>query len=209
MVTPEPPPTVDALLFDLGGVVFGIDFDRAVRHWEASAHLEPGALVGRFTVDDAYERHERAHLDTAGYLAHLRTTLGVDLSDDELAAGWNDIYLGPLPGMAELVARAAAVLPTYAFTNTNVLHQSAWEPRFAAELAAFRHVFSSSTIGLRKPEEAAFRHVADEVGVPLERILFFDDTAENVDAARALGMPAVLVRSPADVTDALAALGID
>ena len=176
MARAMPDRPVDALLFDLGGVVFGIDFDRAIRAWEHAAGLEPGALVGRFTMDDAYERHERGHLDTAGYLAHLLATLGVELADEDLAAGWNDIYLGPLPGMADLVARAAEALPTYAFTNTNLLHHSVWAPRFAAELAAFRTVFVSSQLGLRKPEPEAFRHIAAEIGVPFERTLFFDDT---------------------------------
>jgi len=199
---------VHALLFDLGGVVMGIDFDRAVSAWEDAAGLAPGALVGRLQMDDAYERHERGHLDTTSYLAHLRTTLAVDLTDDQLAAGWNDIYLGPIDGVGELLAIAAATLPTYAFTNTNALHQSAWGPRFAAEMAPFRTIFSSHLIGLRKPEDAAFRHVSEEIGVPLDRIMFFDDTDENVDAARALGMHAVLVRSTADVAAALAAIGI-
>ena len=197
---------VDALLFDLGGVVMAIDFDRAVRSWEDAAGLDPDSLMGRFTMDDAYERHERGHLDSAGYLAHLRATLGVDLTDDQLTTGWNAIFLGPIAGVADLLVRVAEVLPTYAFTNTNVLHQSAWGPRFAAEMAVFRTIFSSPEIGLRKPEPEAFRHVADEIGVPLERILFFDDTAENVDGARALGMPAVLVRSPVDVERTIAEL---
>ncbi|CAN5716668.1 HAD family phosphatase [soil metagenome] len=201
-------PPVEALLFDLGGVIMGIDFDRAVTYWEGAAALEPGALLGRFTIDEAYERHERGQLDATGYLAHLRTTLGVDLSDDDLGAGWNDIYLGPIPGVAPLLVAAAEALPTYAFTNTNVLHQSVWAPRFAAELAPFRRIFSSAELGLRKPEPAAFHLVAAEIGVPLERMLFFDDTAENVDAARALGLRSVLVRSPGDVEHALAELGI-
>jgi putative hydrolase of the HAD superfamily len=34
-------------------------------------------------------------------------------------------------------------------------------------------------------------------------MLFFDDTLENVDGARAVGMRAVHVRSPADVAAAL------
>jgi FMN phosphatase YigB (HAD superfamily) len=42
----------------------------------------------------------------------------------------------------------------------------------------------------------------------LERILFFDDTRVNVDAAAALGMPAVHVRSLADIADRIAALSI-
>ncbi|HWJ97722.1 MAG TPA: hypothetical protein VNQ33_06145, partial [Acidimicrobiales bacterium] len=169
-----PKPQIEALLFDLGGVVMGIDFDRAVSSWEDAAGLPPGTLVGRFTMDDPYERHERGHLDGVDYLAHLRTTLAVDLTDEQLSAGWNDIYLGPIDGVGEILSRAADALPTYALTNTNALHQAVWEPRFATEMAPFRTIFSSHLIGLRKPEEAAFRHVAAAIGVPLERILFFD-----------------------------------
>jgi putative hydrolase of the HAD superfamily len=77
---------------------------------------------------------------------------------------------------------------------------------YAEVLESFRRVFVSSEMGLRKPERAAFEAIASAIGVRLEGILFFDDTRANVDGARALGMPAVLVRSPADVADALAAL---
>jgi glucose-1-phosphatase len=38
--------------------------------------------------------------------------------------------------------------------------------------------------------------------------VFFDDLAENVEAARARGLKAVHVRSSGDIADALAALGI-
>lgn len=207
-MTPGRTPRIDALLFDLGGVVMGIDFDRAVSSWEQSAGLPPGGLRGRLVMDAVYERYERGGIDSATYLAHLRTLLAVDLTDEQLSVGWNDIYLGPIAGVGDLVARAAEVLPTYAFTNTNALHQSEWEPRFATDLTHFRTIFSSHLIGLRKPEEAAFRQVAGAIGVPVEHILFFDDTEPNVVAARALGMPAVLVRSTADIERALADIGI-
>jgi hypothetical protein len=39
-----------------------------------------------------------------------------------------------------------------------------------------------------------------------QRILFLNDTQANVDGASAIGMRAVLVRSPGDVATALAAL---
>jgi putative hydrolase of the HAD superfamily len=46
--------------------------------------------------------------------------------------------------------------------------------------------------------------VAERIGVAPSAILFFDDTAENVEGARAAGLQAVLVRSPQDVEQALA-----
>ena len=58
-------------------------------------------------------------------------------------------------------------------------------------------------MGLRKPERASFDYFAREIGVPAARILFFDDTAANVEGARAAGLAAVHVKGPDDVRDAV------
>jgi putative hydrolase of the HAD superfamily len=50
--------------------------------------------------------------------------------------------------------------------------------------------------------------VVNAIGVPAERIVFFDDVMENIEGARARGLSAVHVTSTRDVADALAALGI-
>jgi len=46
------------------------------------------------------------------------------------------------------------------------------------------------------------------IGMPASRIVFFDDSADNIAGARARGLTAVHVTSPDDVAKALAALGI-
>jgi HAD superfamily hydrolase (TIGR01509 family) len=50
--------------------------------------------------------------------------------------------------------------------------------------------------------------VVKAIGAPAERIVFFDDLAENIEGARARGLTAVHVTSIDDVSEALAALGI-
>ena len=60
-------------------------------------------------------------------------------------------------------------------------------------LGHFREIYLSSTIGLRKPEAAAYDHVVKAIGVPASRIVFFDDSAENIAGARARGLNAVHV----------------
>ena len=64
-------------------------------------------------------------------------------------------------------------------------------------------MFVSSEIGVRKPEPAAFAAIAAAIDLPLERILFFDDTLANVEGALAVGMPAVHVRSLDDIAKAI------
>ena len=197
---------VDALLFDLGNVVIEIDFNRAVTHWATHARCQEGLIRDRFRHDHAYDQHERGKIDLNSYFSTLRTTLGVDISDAHLREGWNSILIGEMPGISDLLAKAAGHLPLYAFTNSNPEHQECLSARFSDLLRPFKEVFVSSKIGLRKPEAEAFRYVVDAIGIPAHRILFFDDLIENVEGARACGLQAVHVRTSTDVRDALSGL---
>ena len=202
------PGAADALLFDLGRVVLDIDFNKTLSCWAGHAGCEPAQLVGRFVRDDIYQRHERGEIDDAEFFASLRTSLGVGLSDAQFLEGWNAVFAGEMPGIAPLLKRAAERLPLYAFSNTNSAHVEHFSQAYAGVLGHFREIFLSSSIGLRKPDAAAYDHVVKAIGVPAPRIVFFDDLAENIEGARARGLTAVHVTSPEDVTAALAALGI-
>lgn len=195
---------VDALLFDVGGVVVRIDFDRVFAVWAAYAGRPIDAIRSRFSFDAFYERHERGEIEAGDYFASLRSSLGLDLSDAEFAEGWTALYLGEVPGMTALLRRLRDRVPLYAFTNSNPTHRRVWAERYAESLRSFRRVFVSCELGSRKPEPAGFIAIAAAIAVRPERILFFDDTLDNVHGARAVGLPAVHVRSVADVETAVA-----
>jgi putative hydrolase of the HAD superfamily len=113
-----------------------------------------------------------------------------------------------MPGIASLLARAAKRVPLYAFSNTNGAHVEHFSAAYAGVLGHFSEMFLSSAIGLRKPDAEAYDHVVRAIGAPAQRIVFFDDLAENIEGARARGLTAVHVTSSDDVAEALAALGI-
>ena len=202
------PGAADALLFDLGRVVLDIDFNKTLACWAGHAGCKPEQLFGRFPSDDNYHRHEKGEIGDAEFFAGLRTSLGLELTDAQFLEGWNAVFAGEMPGMSALLARAAKRLPLYAFSNTNVPHVEHFSRAYAGVLGHFREIFLSSTIGLRKPDAAAYDHVVKAIGVPAPRIVFFDDLAENIEGARRQGLTAVHVTSPNDVADALAALGL-
>jgi putative hydrolase of the HAD superfamily len=202
------PGIADALLFDLGRVVLDIDFSKAIGCWAAHAGCQPSDILARYVRDEAYRRHETGQISDTAYFDTLRAALGIGITDAQFLEGWNAIFAGEMPGIADLLARAAGHLPLYAFSNTNQPHVDHFSQVHADLLGHFREIYLSSTIGLRKPDQAAYEHVVDAIGVPASRILFFDDLAENIEGARACGLMAVHVRSSADVADALAALGI-
>jgi HAD superfamily hydrolase (TIGR01509 family) len=169
---------IKALLFDLGGVVIDLDFERVFSHWARVAECTVGDLSSRFYQDEAYCQHERGELDVTGYFASLRTSLGIDLTDEEFLEGWNDLYLGVSDGIESLLRVAASAYPTFAFTNSNPSHQTVWASLFSHELGYFRAVFVSSELGFRKPDPRAFERVARDSGFEPRDFLFFDDSEE-------------------------------
>jgi len=193
----------DALLFDLGGVIMGIDLDRCFASWGADAGVPLAILRERHRYDEMHERHERGEASDAEFFASRARMLGIELAEERWLAGWNEIFTEEITAVVRLVDRVRHRVPVYAFSNTNAAHMRVWSQRFAPALEHFREVFVSHELGARKPERAAFEAVARRIGVEPGRILFFDDSQANVEGARIAGLQAVWVRSPQDVAHAL------
>jgi putative hydrolase of the HAD superfamily len=193
----------DALLFDLGGVVMRLDWHRAFQRWGRASHVPPEALASLYSFDEHYERHERGEIGELDYYAALRRSLAIDIDDEEFRAGWSAIFTEPVNETVLLLKELKDRVPLYAFSNSNAAHHAVWNRKFRDALASFRRVYVSWEMGLRKPEPAAFDHIAHDIGVPAGRILFFDDTLSNVEGARAAGLQAVHVRGPDDVRNAV------
>jgi glucose-1-phosphatase len=208
MTTSLAPGAVDALLFDLGRVVIDFDLARTLKAWAVELGTDPSAMMKRLANNDTFHRYETGQVTEAEFFAAVRDTLGLKLSDDALRDGWNAIFIGEMPGIEPLLARAAQHLPLYALSNTNDAHIAHFSEHYAHLLVHFRELFLSSRIGLRKPNAEAYDHVVKQIGVRPERIVFFDDLAENIEAARRHGLKAVHVRSSADVAQALDQLGL-
>jgi glucose-1-phosphatase len=192
-----------ALLFDLGGVVIAIDWERVFERWAQHSPLSPDEIYGRFRMDKAYEQHERGELSESEYFAHLRPLLEFEGDDEALRSGWNAVFAGEIKETVQVLQRLRPKIPLYLFSNSNPTHEAFWKRAYSDTVGLFTQVFVSSTLGHRKPEQAAFEAVASATGIELKSMLFFDDTRENIEGARAAGLQAVLVTGPDDISHAL------
>ncbi len=109
---------------------------------------------------------------------------------DKISDVWGTI--DPLEGAREVVTslRAAGVACHLA-TNQDDLRTSYMRSRMGYDDLLDR-CFYSCEVGVAKPDERFFRHVAGVLGLELAELAFVDDTMENVEAARALGVRAIL-----------------
>jgi HAD superfamily hydrolase (TIGR01509 family) len=193
------PLRAEALLFDLGGVLIEIEFERALEHWARCAGVPVEAIRSRFHFEQTLGRYECGEIDAAAYFAWLRRALGIQIPDDEFHHGWNAIFGAPVAGIEEVLASLHGRVPMYVFSNTNADHERVWSARYAELLRPFERVFVSHGIRRRKPTPEAFHAVAQAIDAPPERIVFLDDTPANVEGALAVGMHAARARSAAEV----------
>ena len=158
---------IEGLLFDMGGVVFEIDFERALQAWSNLSRLPIEEIRSRFRMDHAYEKHERGEINAPEYFSHLRHVLELEAHDSEIAMGWNAIYLEEIAETVNYILAVNNDMPCFAFTNSNPTHQVFWEAAYPRAVESFHQVFVSSDLGLRKPERASFEAISDATGIKL------------------------------------------
>ena len=197
---------VEVLLFDMGGVILDVDFNRVFEYWSTLGPLSVTEIRSRFRMDSAYQQHERGELSSGLYIEYLRETLQLAASDEAITAGWNAIFSKEFTEVLDAIDAIRPRYPCYGFTNSNALHQRCWEQDFPRIRRSFDHLFVSSEIGLRKPEPAAFRHILAHANVDARHMLFFDDSEENIRGAQTLNLQTVTVTDPEVVLKVLANL---
>lgn len=123
---------------------------------------------------------------------------------------WIEMIAGPIaPTVAVLEELVAAGVPLWALTNwsSETFALVRPDPTFAF-LGHFRTIFVSGELRLVKPDPAIYRHVLDAIGTAPSNCLFIDDSAKNVDAAKAVGMAAHRFTDAAALRAELTDLGL-
>jgi glucose-1-phosphatase len=188
-----------ALLLDIGGVVIDLDYERAFRRWAMASTVSIEEIRTRFKANTALADYECGRISTNDFLDRLRMGLGGKLSDATLIEGWQDVLVAKRSEVTARLARLSAIMPIFAITNSNPLHNDLFSQRFSEVLRLFRQMFLSFEMRVRKPDAAAFEIVIEAARLNPERTLYIDDRSENVEAGRACGLRGIFTPSLASV----------
>lgn len=124
------------------------------------------------------------------------------------APRFNETVPGPIPGSLELVdALAARDVPLYAITNFGAEFWAGFRPTQKI-FDHFRDIVVSGVERMVKPDPAIFRLAVERFGIDPATSLFIDDRADNVAAARAVGMAGHVFRDAPALKTALIDYGL-
>lgn len=215
--TPDTAPseTIDAILWDFGGVITSSPFEAFTRYelehnlptdfirginatnpdTNAWAQFESNS-VSREVFDDLFAAESRAaghevrgHDVLALLSGHVRprmvAVLAACKARYKVACITNNVKSGSGPGMATDAAKAQQV---------------------RAVMDTFHLVVESSVEGIRKPNPEIYLLTCERLGVEPSRCVFLDDLGVNLKPARAMGMRTIKVRDEAQAIADLAEL---
>jgi HAD superfamily hydrolase (TIGR01509 family) len=187
------PTKTELLLFDFGGVLIEFAGPKELgRHlrWPST----PEIILKRWTECPHTDEFERGALSPAEWAERFVRDWDVDLKPDAFLTEFTTWSRRVLPGARELLEQLRPRYRLAALSNSNELH---WE-RNTHELRIielFEFAISSHQVGFCKPNPEVFRFAIERAGVSSpQAIVFFDDLAANVDAAKSAGMRAYQVR---------------
>jgi len=112
---------------------------------------------------------------------------------------WVETIGGPIEENVALMKRLkAAGRPVYALSNFATVKFAIARKMFDF-LGEFDEAVISGHVGAVKPDPRIFEVLFERVGRPPEELLFVDDQLKNIEAAQALGMPAIHFRPGVDL----------
>ncbi|MER6313690.1 HAD-IA family hydrolase [Streptomyces sp. NPDC001581] len=197
----------DAVLCDIDGVL---------RHWPAPGPTDLDHVHGlpAGTIAAAAFAPSRLQPAITGEVTdeQWRAAVAADLADAcgsadrarHIVTAWSELVPRVDQDVVSLLTKVREVVAVALVSNATTRLESDLARQGLDDLA--HAVVNTSRIGVAKPDPRVYRMAAERVGAPVRRCLFIDDTADNVVAARAVGMTAVHYRRIEDLEEALSAL---
>lgn len=196
-----------AIIFDIGKVLVHFDFSRGYRALEGRCDYPAEEIPHLLAPTGLVERFETGLIEPRDFVEQLSRLLGLRLDYGEFCEVWSSIFTGTLVPDA-LVAGLAKHYRLLLLSNTNAIHYEMVLQRYPL-LAHFHDRILSYEVKAMKPDPEIFRLAVKRAGCRPEQCFYTDDIAENVDAARAIGIDAVTFESEAQLRRELEARGID
>jgi len=184
-----------AVVFDLGKVLLEFDYHIAARALAENGNRSADDIFKVLLGTPLLLRYERGLLTSQEFYSQFCAVTGYARPLEHFEEAFGAIF-SPINSMIQLHAEVRqAGYPTFIFSNTNELairHIRKTYPFFAN----FDGYILSYEHGWMKPDPKLYEVVEAQCQRRGAEVLYIDDRAENIDAARERGWQTILHESP-------------
>lgn len=129
------------------------------------------------------------HIDDQKLLFDIKANLNLNSEELEKALYCIPAKYEKYKDIWELLPELKKSFKLAVINNGNALAKKYWEERF--DFSIFDTFVNSAIEGIKKPDPKIFLITCERIGVKPEEGLFMDDSLENIEGAKALGMETI------------------
>ncbi len=195
---------VEAVVFDLGRVLYNFDFAPVLEFARSQGAKHHSLSDFAEAIDQA--AYERGEISSEEFIRRVQSQIPKPISADEVAARWQRIF-EPCADMLELLQKLLSEYKVIILSNTNELHWTHLQREYDIESLAHGTI-TSFQIGCLKPDAAIYREAEAKFTLKPERTVFIDDIAANAEGARACGWHGIHHTGFASTAQQLRSIGV-
>jgi glucose-1-phosphatase len=202
-----PPQKIRAIISDIGRVIVGVDVSRAMQGLSSGIALTPKEIWTAIEKDPRFLDLQDGRISARDWHLHIVRRLGGNLTYDQFIQAWNAALLPETLQPDSLWASLSKKYRLSLLSNTDPIHVAHMESTFTF-FKYFPVRIYSCVVGSSKPNPIIYQEALRATKVKATEAVYIDDLQENVAAAKALGMIGIHLPVPAELPNALEAVGV-
>lgn len=185
----------NSIIFDLGGVVLNLDYNRTVNAFKTLGKENFERLYTQSKQDKIFDLFETGSISATEFRKYMKAFLDDTIPESVIDNAWNAMLLDLPEQRIELLLKLKERYKIFLFSNTNEIHLDAFRKIIFDAYGnshlletIFHQTYYSHILGLRKPTVEAFQKILDNHQLIPEQTLFIDDSIQHIEGAQKLGI---------------------
>ncbi len=198
---------IKAIIFDFGGVILNIDYYKTSKAFRDLGVSNFEHMYSQKNADLVFQHLEEGKLGEQEFYDAFRQSTLLPLTDIQIKTAWNTMLLGYRKEALLTLKKIKNKYKLFLLSNTNIIHQKAFNNIYKHDFGKgsihdyFDRTYYSHEIGFRKPSNEPYEYVVKENNLSPSEILFIDDSTQNIEAAKNLGLQTVLLKEGMKIED--------
>jgi FMN phosphatase YigB (HAD superfamily) len=111
-----PKEKVKVLLFDLGGVIVDLDYQKTIKSFEAENKYN------QFNQHHLFDDFETGRISAPNFIQKIQDEINQDITHEIITNAWNSMILGFQEEKLSRIENISQKIPCYLLSNTNEIH---------------------------------------------------------------------------------------
>ena len=191
---------IKAIIFDFGGVILNIDYNKTYKAFTNLGVKNFDEMYSQKNANPLFHDLEEGKINEEEFYNAFRRSTQLKLTDQQIKTAWNAMLMHYRKEALQTLSAIRHKYKLYLLSNTNIIHYKEFNKIFEDQIGSgsindyFDKAYYSHEIKNRKPDKEAYEYVLKDNNLSASETLFIDDSIQNIDAAKALGLQTIFLK---------------